>query len=580
MTKVGGAFAAGGAADAADAAAGAAPQQKPKASLREAFDVLRAQRRADYTGAPPATLARACAVLATALHQRRELVYAPARAKDMVALVATALRAHLEDARLAGQACRALMLLQGRDTDPSSALHGASAAAERDDDTDAVTAVRAVASALAMHCITDVHVALQASGALTAWCGGDLFGAERAGAAAACDAARIAGAPAAMMAAVCVHKHVPQTEVLGRFSLSLLDKLVFSVEEDRQEPGGPPIAALLTICIDMLTHHAACASVARGALQDLSNYICKASPACLSVVAPRAATAVTYALRLHAADVETAHLAAWALHTLLGAEKDALGDDSATAAHAAVHVGAADLLAAAVLQAPSPADVLHPLPRDTALSYFNNCAATLRVLLLSAPRALLPATAARAATAATRAIARALATWSLIVNNNASRGADTEVSFDACWITRPVLLLAALLLDRGGAAVYAAALDAARACGAAKMLGQTEARLHTLLQQRHPHPAGDDTDSTELDVSDEIQLAMQELWILQAAFLRRCARCGAKTGAAGAALKRCAACRGLAYCSPRCQAADWARHKPECAAAQQQHQAGRTTPER
>jgi hypothetical protein len=32
-------------------------------------------------------------------------------------------------------------------------------------------------------------------------------------------------------------------------------------------------------------------------------------------------------------------------------------------------------------------------------------------------------------------------------------------------------------------------------------------------------------------------------------------------------LRRCGACRARAYCCTPHQAADWARHKPECAAA-------------
>jgi hypothetical protein len=46
-------------------------------------------------------------------------------------------------------------------------------------------------------------------------------------------------------------------------------------------------------------------------------------------------------------------------------------------------------------------------------------------------------------------------------------------------------------------------------------------------------------------------------------YTRVCARCG--TGDTPAApFKRCGHCKGIAYCSETCQAADWAAHKPVC----------------
>ena len=44
---------------------------------------------------------------------------------------------------------------------------------------------------------------------------------------------------------------------------------------------------------------------------------------------------------------------------------------------------------------------------------------------------------------------------------------------------------------------------------------------------------------------------------------RQCAACGAAAGK-GVKLRKCARCRQVRYCSPACQAADWARHRAEC----------------
>jgi hypothetical protein len=267
-------------------------------------------------------------------------------------------------------------------------------------------------------------------------------------------------------------------------------------------------------------------------------------------------------------------MAAWALFRLIGL-------DNTAAAQAAVRGGAADVLAAAVLDAPAPADIhgsdaVAVAAAITALRHFGDCSSALGMILSAAPQAVPAPTAARIAMAATRALGRALAAWPCIV-----RGSDANpdaTSDAALWVARPVLLLALLASStRWGAAKYSAIMDAARTCGAAELLSQTEARLKALLRQRRaqPHDGAEDHDTR-----DEVAVTIEDVIRLQAAFLRRCSRCGATDAEAGP-LRRCAGCREVAYCSPRCQAADWAEHKAACTAAQQHAAAaGTTTAER
>lgn len=74
--------------------------------------------------------------------------------------------------------------------------------------------------------------------------------------------------------------------------------------------------------------------------------------------------------------------------------------------------------------------------------------------------------------------------------------------------------------------------------------------------------------------------AQRQRWLLRACSLpgvqaaargaagRACRHCAAPCEAEGGdKLKRCAGCSRVAFCSPRCQKADWARHKAACGAA-------------
>ncbi|KAG0273507.1 hypothetical protein BGZ95_010683, partial [Linnemannia exigua] len=45
---------------------------------------------------------------------------------------------------------------------------------------------------------------------------------------------------------------------------------------------------------------------------------------------------------------------------------------------------------------------------------------------------------------------------------------------------------------------------------------------------------------------------------------KKCAKCSKTTGENGNALKRCAKCRTILYCSRACQTADWKDHKKSC----------------
>ncbi|GJJ77250.1 hypothetical protein EMPS_09609 [Entomortierella parvispora] len=47
----------------------------------------------------------------------------------------------------------------------------------------------------------------------------------------------------------------------------------------------------------------------------------------------------------------------------------------------------------------------------------------------------------------------------------------------------------------------------------------------------------------------------------------KCAKCSKTTGEGGIALKRCAKCKSVLYCSRACQTADWKVHKKKCGLA-------------
>jgi hypothetical protein len=113
-----------------------------------------------------------------------------------------------------------------------------------------------------------------------------------------CDAARHTGAAAALTAATYAHQQSKEA-LLDASSVALGDMMSWAAL-----PSSSQLFAMLPLAIDVLTHHASNAVVARRASVDVGKWFADAPPVLVATSAPRAATAIGQALQLQCCTVQ------------------------------------------------------------------------------------------------------------------------------------------------------------------------------------------------------------------------------------------------------------------------------------